>query len=439
MDSAPLAASANIDALSNEVLLQIFECGLSPSTLLTCTLTSKRWTDLASTVLYRHVVLSTQVLTRWLASGPPSRDSSIESLTLRIDGVGSGPGSDLTTAAMEQLRRDLELLPSRLAHIHAIRSFSFRTPKSLPTGMWVPGSLLVAILDQLPVSCSSLEVDTGATYNAGEAAPKICHVCPSIRRLIPQLQYLRIGLPMLCSKAFGQASDSNPASFDPVQAPSLDQCLITVAKQTVPASVLRTQACGSPDRNIVTLLANCLQAFSSTDNAPRLEQLWILDALPLEDQSTSFPSLVRRDVMAGKSLALPYKNIGARKVGEGGVLMRIPAGGDTGDSADIVTSLDGVRAVAEGNVWAEATTGARLPSRVIFTSSLIPTQHVEKTAGEWLRETNTSCLLWMHETMLKTKILSPEEGDLMEDCIPHLRLPEGWLINEGGMLEAVDA
>lgn len=157
--------------------------------------------------------------------------------------------------------------------------------------------------------------------------------------------------------------------------------------------------------------------------------------MTIEDYFTSFQSFVRRDVLANKGFALPLKGIGTRKDSQ---LIRMFIGNDIGKTTDILSTKDGVNQIAEGHVWAETTTGARLPTQIhLHETSLIPAEAVMRTADVWLRETKNSCMLWVYEKALGTNIIHVEEGGLTEDCSPKMRLPNGWVVNdESGALEA---
>lgn len=427
--------STDIETLSNEILLQILESGLPPSILYSCMLTCKRWRGLAASVLYRHVVLTNKSLTEWLSHSSRPSNSAIESLTLRLErGKASFEG---ISPAMTQLRIDMEALPAEIATMTGLKCFSLRTPQRLSTGMWVPEPLLAVLLSRLPAGCSSLEIEVSNTRDTRSPKPESCHLCPYIRRLLPQLQYLRLDLPKLCPEAFGQSLGQQQTSlpFEPVKAPHLEQCLLRAAGPSAPSIVSRTKQCGREDGNIIVILADCLRAFASSENCPNLKLLRILDALPIEGYYTSFQSFVRRDVLANRSFALPFKDIGARKDSQ---LIRTFVGKDIGTTTDILSTMEGVKQIVEGHVWAEATSGARLPTQVILRgSSLILAEPVTRTADVWLRETNNSCMLWVYEKRLDTKIIHVEEGGLTEDCIPKMRLPDGWVVSEeSGALEA---
>lgn len=429
--------SAHIEILSNEILLQIFGSGLPASNLSSCMLTYQRWRSLAASVLYKHVVLTNKTLTKWLIHSSRPSNSAIESLTLRLE--CAQPSFEEVSPAMSQLRTNMEALPAEIATMTCLRCFSLRTPQSLSTGMWVPEPLLALLLSRLPAGCSSLEIAVSDTQDRRSPEPDSCHLCPYIRRLLPQLQYLRLDLPTICSEAFGKKSLGQQQTclpFEPVEAPHLEQCLLRMARPTAPSLVWRIELCdGREDENIVVVLADCLRAFASSGNCPKLKLLRILDALPIEGYFTSFQSFVRRDVLCDMSLALPFKGIGTRKDSQ---LIRTFTGTDTGTTTDLLSTKNGVQQIAEGHVWAEATNGARLPTRVLVReTSLIPAEPVTRTADVWLRETRNSCMLWVYEKRLDTKILHIEEGGLTEDCVPKMRLPEGWIVNdESAALEA---
>lgn len=369
-----------IGTLPNEILLQIFECGLPTFTLFTCILICKQWTNLASSVLYRHVLLTTHTLTRWTANSPQSRDSIIESFTLQINPDPSSAASFEALVAPCQLRTDLALLPSRIANMKSLRSFSLRVlrrppPRSPPSYMWIPESLLAAIISQLPAGCSSLEI----YFRDKKPISDPCHLCPIIRRLISQLRYLRLDLPSLCPEAFGEVTKSHSSPFNPMEALYLEQCVIRVFVSSIPNFVIHTEVCGSPGRNISIVLADCLQAFASSGKCPKLEQLCILDALPLEKHHASYQSSVRRDVSGKGSLVLPYTHILQSKRGENH-LIRMSLDHNNGTSAGVVSTWDSVNKFAEGHVWDEAIIGARLPASILPRTSLMSAVPVARTA-----------------------------------------------------------
>lgn len=136
--------------------------------------------------------------------------------------------------------------------------------------MWVPESLLAVLLSRLPAGCSSLEIAVSNTHDLRSSEPESCHLCPHIRVLLPQLQYLCLDLPTICSEAFGKSLGQEQTSlpFKPVEAPNLEQCVVKVAGPTAPSVVSRTRHYGREGENIIVVLADCLRAFASSGNLP---------------------------------------------------------------------------------------------------------------------------------------------------------------------------
>ncbi|OTA96026.1 hypothetical protein M434DRAFT_28321 [Hypoxylon sp. CO27-5] len=428
-----------IHALSNEILLSIFELDFPQSAILHCMLCCRRWWSLASSVLYKHVALTLEVLSRWSQCPSDSNDAMIETFTLRINPVGSGPGSIETADAMRQLRIDLNKLPSRLAKMVNLQSFSLFAPTSLPSGIWVPESMIASIIDSLPWTCVCLEINVRDTHDRSSAHnSEQAHLCDSIRPVLHRLRFLRLNLPAICPKAFGNNFDpAQPSdvstSFKPIQAPILEQCIIKVAEPRPSQLINRSKVCNYPDANVIAVLAKHLEVFKSPTSAPKLQKLWILDVLPLADPYASYQSLVRRDVIANKSQALPYKDIAGPRLRKEGVLIRMPMeeGGQ-----DLLSTVDGVKGLAEGHSWIEASNGTRIPASDISKKAhLAFVRPVLRTAEEWSAMTNVTCLLWSGEKRTGMRLLDAVEGGLTEDCIPTIRVPDGWRFNEVGILE----
>ncbi|KAI1135478.1 hypothetical protein F5Y05DRAFT_421422 [Hypoxylon sp. FL0543] len=421
-DMEPQDEPTTISDLSPEILLQIFEFDLSPSAISNYMLCCKRWWHLVSPVRYKHVVLTMEALFRWSKQPSDSMDAMIQTFTLRLH-----PGLEPVTTSMRgRLYLGLFMLASRLVKLVNLRSLSVVAPKSstpFETGLRVPESLIASVLNNLPRTCVGLEIDIEEmTYKGGKM-----DLCQSISGILPRLRFLRLNLPHICPRAFGTGFDHAHTSsvapdFEPIEAPNLEQCIIKVAK-IEPRNLIRSSMiCDDSMAEVVAVLATYLQAFKSTTNTPKLQKLWILDALRRVEKHISFQSLVRRDIIANKSWALPYMNI------TGGVIsIRMPAeeGG-----MDLISDVDGVNGLLEGHAWIGANRGSRIPASEISNGlGLTIVRPVVELAEDWAATSKMKCLLWSAERRTGTRLVDVVEGGLTEDCIPRMQLPLGWKLN----------
>ncbi|KAL1871467.1 hypothetical protein Plec18167_007026 [Paecilomyces lecythidis] len=352
-------------------------------------------------------------------------------------GVGHGPGSPETLDGMRLLRSGLEKLPSRLVNMINLQCFSLFSPYTLPTGQWIPQLSIASILDSLPQTCVSLEVDVRSTYDRCSAENnEQAHLCTPVRRLLPQLRFLRLSLPEICPEAFGRGFDSAQPSivatdFKPTKVPCLEQCLVKVADPVTGAMVRAATLCGFPDVGVVAVLARHLQAFASPQNAPRLQKLWMVDALPMRELYHTFESLVRRDVLANRSQAIPFNRIGGMR--NDGIFIRMPT---EESSQDLISTFDGVKGLVERFNWVNSLNGTRLPAtdasqRARFTL-LRP---LIRTREEWAGVSRISSLVWSYEKKTASRVLDVAEGGLTDECVPTVHIPNGWIINVSGMLD----
>ena len=77
-------------------------------------------------------------------------------------------------------------------------------------GFWIHLRCLLTILEALPKSVSSLELDLGLLDAARDGGPT--HVCHAFSRLLPQLRHLRLRLGTLCAVLFdlGEGASTAP-------------------------------------------------------------------------------------------------------------------------------------------------------------------------------------------------------------------------------------
>ncbi|KAF2967639.1 hypothetical protein GQX73_g5939 [Xylaria multiplex] len=422
-----------ISQLSTELLLQIFEYDLTTATLVGCVLCCKRWKELAISVLYKHVTLtSTEKLSSWIAAAPPSLDSTIKTLTVcpiyvTTDGVFQSP-----TTTRNQLRLDLDQLSARLRCMVTLRSLSISASGNRFYEICIPDLLMAKILQNIPETCSSLELDVKHRPLDASPGEQNTHLCVSIRRLVPQLQTLRLALPCICPESFGtflsQSSKITP-EFTPVQAPKLQDCIIRLASARGGGRIWTFDGSRCPDVSLSSVKAfvECLLALTAPGQAPLLQKLWVYDALPAGDPILSYAAYVRRDILANKSRTLPFTNIFTRPYrGGDGLLIRMPAeeGGQ-----DLFTTPQGAAELVEGHGWTTATNGARLPA-TLMAKYRLPRRHcITQTKAEWAADNQISMILWEYEKVTGTRLLDAETGGLLEDRPANFRIPEGWELN----------
>ncbi|KAI1656087.1 hypothetical protein F4813DRAFT_397761 [Daldinia decipiens] len=425
-----------ISALSNELLLCIFG-NLLPAALVQCTLCCKRWSRLASSILYKHIALTPKIFSKW--TKPPSdlNDAVISTFTLHINLVG---GPDDERLAFLQLHDDLLKLPSRLAKMANLKSFSLTTSYGAFANLCAPRRLVAPIIDHLPPTCICLEIDIMSTSYENFPDDSQVHLCPSIRRVLPQLQFLRLNFPELCPEAFGYGFTTQPStdkeSFRPIQILRLEQCLIKVASTNpVISRVSRSIVCDCSDVHAMSILTDYLTILKSSGNAPRLQKLWVIDALPLNGWHKAWGAWVRRDILEGNSESLPSKNLisrQGRKFHREAFLIRMPReeGGQ-----DLISTREGVQLLTERYAWVQASNGTRIPgpyaSKRIYFKPVTP---VMRTKVEWLALTDVSCNMWLYEETAGVRMLDVAEGGLTEDCVPKFQPPEGWTIHDDGRI-----
>jgi hypothetical protein len=170
---------------------------------------------------------------------------------------------------------------------------------------------MTKILQNIAETCSSLELVVKHSPLDTSPRKQKTHLCLSIRRLIPQLQTLRLVLPCICPESFGtvlsQSSTSTP-EFIPIGAPKLQDCIIRLASPRGGGTVERFDGPCNPDISLygVKAFVECLHSLAASGQAPLLQKLWICDALSRgDDPRVSYGAFVRRDVLANKSHMFP--------------------------------------------------------------------------------------------------------------------------------------
>ncbi|KAH8667041.1 hypothetical protein BX600DRAFT_511919 [Xylariales sp. PMI_506] len=464
-------------SLSNELLLQILEADLSRATLAGCLRCCKRMNLLVTPILYQHVILDTQSLTKWASHPSPANDALVQTLTLRFDGVQRTRSMTFeaggTARAMHRLQTDLEkLLPLRLAEMINLQSFSLYSPRELPIGLWIPASSIVAILDHLPESCIALELDVRDTQKPRtlRISGENDHICPVVRERLDTLRFLRLQLSRVCPSLVGAGYVAYPhwmseaegyaafSHFEMADTPNLEECTITANYDMGLRNMKITEVCDPSNGGVqavgavVSTMGEALYRLSSSGRAPRLWRAWMIGARRIRAVDLPHRALLRHDVLAGKSLLLPFDNLGRAKLdldlGEtDDIFIRLPANqgggsdgavGGAGETRDFVSTLDGVRALAEDHAWLSATNGARVPFPLLIDGmgaslTLAPEPSI-RTASEFSAVSTLSGTLWESEMATGEQMLGCDEVTL-SNSIPIVRsAPPGSISNRREVL-----
>ncbi|OJJ33833.1 hypothetical protein ASPWEDRAFT_41708 [Aspergillus wentii DTO 134E9] len=428
-----------ISKLSPELLANIFEF-LPPGTaLLSCLLCCKKWHFLAQEILYRDIVLNSSSVANFVRRVPstPSTDALVQSITLQVDPLQADADEDQNAIAYEgsratqQLWRSLDKLAIRIQSMTRLSSLSiFRTPAPAFSSFWISQTSLAKIVDNLPETCTSLEIDT--RDNDDGAKPGSVHLCLSIRRVLPRLHYLRLRLNRICPEICG-GFDANESdikdSYKPSKAPKLKECIINLTLRT--PYPLCSGICGvSPPQPSVAVMVTALQSLVSTGSAPNLEQSRVLDLQGQEGADpASYPSFIRRDILSNTSRIVPIRDIGGFI--KPSWLIRVP----DSEGGDLVSHLWAIETVAEGRAWQETERGTRLAAPVMRKRGFTAYLPVE-TRERFVKRTNLTCMLWSNEKVAGMRLLENEERGVLETRSVREKIPNGWmhLENDGYVL-----
>ncbi|RLL93110.1 hypothetical protein CFD26_101499 [Aspergillus turcosus] len=416
-----------VTKLAPEILLKIFELTSQDgdAALVSSILCCKQWRRPAESVLYGDVFLNAHRLTKFLDT---YSDRKIRSLTVVMDPVPVDPYDP--TLAVQTATARLEALQRLRSHIKKMGLISLSITIDFPFP-YTASLELSSIINNLPKSCTCLEIDVEHSGFILGPTPPTSHVCDAIRTILPQLEHLRLRRPQLCSALFGHEQD---AGFEAVRATNLKSCLINLSLREPTGSSSsgsRAAPCGYPlvphigvmhdfPSTLNPLLLARLQEFSRLNSA-HLERLWILDVQTRDPTvPNSWAAWVRRDILSNTSVPIPIANIGGFR--NDAWLARIPT--DSGHGAeDWVSSPERLEALAEGRSWSQTTSGIRLPTLMLREYDCVPWPLTKEL---FLKKHRLTCVLWQNEEATGAKLLPQAPGPLMEVWDLRERTPRGW-------------
>ncbi|KAI1079763.1 hypothetical protein F5B20DRAFT_542345 [Whalleya microplaca] len=451
--------SSPITRLAPEILLAIFgqllvERGPG-SMLLSCMLTCKQWLPTAQDTLYRDVVLVASTLALFTSSATATAAKAVRTLTLCLD------PAEMDRPSASRLLKDLAV--GQVQYMKKLRSLSvYQIPSPrVRNGFMIPTDGLAAIVENLTESCTALEIESvylrehsfeEEDYMRGPPGDN-AHLCPSIRKVLPRLEYLRLRLDTFCPDICGvgyQYDSSDPSrvsdDYKPVELPRLKQCVVNIARKWgadrgpygPSNSTLCCQHAHNKPQPCLSILATHLCPHIKERRNGVIEKLWIMDYqanLQHPRDPNKYSAFVRRDLLTDTSLALPHRDIGASQIDTWH--LRRPILGMLGEEwEDVVGESWAIEQLAEGPAWVKSTLrGVRLPAPLMvqssyYTASTLPVLPKDEFYAK--RRLNT--VLWANEKRVGQSLLEPVEKELLaEHRDLEMKIPEGWQFpNEGG-------
>ncbi|KAI2627730.1 hypothetical protein GGR54DRAFT_628800 [Hypoxylon sp. NC1633] len=423
----------SIAKLGPEILIEIFEHLAQDDIALCC----RKWHPLALSVLYSDVVLNQKRLAKFVHA---CTDHEVRSLTVRLDAIPVNH-PDLREAAQTAVAK-LEALQRLALRIKGMNPLALSISVDVPYP-YIAANEISSILDNLPASCTSLELDMrhgtfilgpGGNVNYSDKNPHP-RLCNSIRSVLPQLQHLRLRLPTLCPAIFSVEAPGQQPNYRVTRATMLRTCVINLSMREpgyVPQAVWST-SCSDDTRYTPYFSSQCdlpsalpqvlpvLKDFARL-NCANLKRLWVIDLQQqVFAQPHSWAGWVRRDVISNTSFPIPAANIGG--FCHDTWFARVPASTDPKKTQDWVSLLAWVAMVAEGNTWTETTSGTRLPMAMLRAQS---DTRVVRTREQFEERESISCMLWSNEKKVGEHILPKGPGELMKQWNLSERMPDGW-------------
>ncbi|KAJ2990542.1 hypothetical protein NUW58_g2896 [Xylaria curta] len=432
-----------IAQLVPDILLEIFnqlalESNKSNAPLISSVLCCQKWRLLASSVLYRHVVLDEDRLEGFTNN---RMSCEVTSLTVTMDALGVDPIDPSIAIRKANARNsNLRKLCSLIGDIKpATISISIDMP--FP---YAATSEVASIVNSLPESCTGLEIDVrhSSSFNpnlAPAAIPEIPqahpHLCDSIRAVLRRLKHLRLRLPTLCPAIFSANPPGQDLRRRAIHAPLLKTCLINLSlRQPGPPNqgawaiecghdYAQTPHIGQQDQlpSALPPLEGVLTEFAHL-NSSNLERLWIIDVKPVNHGDLKdHAAWIRRDFMSNTSYPIPVWNIGF--FGQGGCVARVPSPTKPRETEDWVSTIESVETIAEGGTWAETATSARFPTLDI---QRYKPPHWILSGSEYRKTNRQSCMIWRNEGVTGGMTLPGGPGELMQEWDLHEITPSGW-------------
>ncbi|KAJ3541461.1 hypothetical protein NM208_g4602 [Fusarium decemcellulare] len=396
--------ATTIKTISPELLSQILKFVYQsqdgrPSSLLGCLLVCRRWRDHALPILYRHLVLRTNHLSRFLNSfNHQNFSSSTQSISLHLfqprvtRGRHASAGANQTLDSfLRRLAKDVLPLALRLVN------FSFTAKRDNPHGLYFYRETISVILSALPVGCVNVEIDTGnRDWNHDDASQ--VHLCHDIRALLPRLRNCRIKLRTMCSAMVGSHEEQGFCAVH--LSPSMQSFVVNcISNQWEVNSRCTGHDESTAWHSVIKGLRRMVRQHETK------AELVVIGATDDSDR-LSCKTLLRCHIGSDiTTWAMPIVNLPRTWDHKSNLYIRTEKAGFVGDGSVVIEEF------AEGFRWKTMRSGARLPASVADTC-LVPEKRIEVwTETEWRHryQWNSSCSLWRNEEKAGMRLLDAQK------------------------------
>lgn len=383
----------------------------------------------------QDVALSSDDIDGFVASAASHLE--LRSLTLHLTQptLTSHERQDVETGNL-QVEQALTRLAVALTRFPRLRAFSLYVPPN-HTGHHfdISQTAVASIINSLPPSCVSLEIDTvGLDHATGFGAP--VHLCDTLRAVLPRMRHARLSLRTMCSSLFGTGAtlphNDTTGSYHPIALPNMQSILVNCRRAWGTAPICADAADAASCADCWDSVTHALQALAATPGlAPPTASLSALTATPQDNADKSrYITVIRSDLTRQASHAFPVAFVCR---GPTAWLMRTGSGREviSSDTAALVATAEG----EEAGWVTTAREGVRLPMQVAAEWGLERSESPVEEVGGWRAANPRKMhLLWYNEQVSGERLLDGEvrqgEGYLERVAVVE-RTPEGWKREEG--------
>ncbi|KAH6848397.1 hypothetical protein B0I37DRAFT_377526 [Chaetomium sp. MPI-CAGE-AT-0009] len=380
----------------------------------------------------QDMALSYDDIDNFVAS--PASNLELRSLTLHLTQptLLSHEPHDVETNNL-QVEQTLIRLAAAIVRFNILCAFSlYVPPHNSGHDFEISQTAIASIVESLPQSCVTLEIDTAGLDHATTGFGAPIHLCETLRTVLPRMRHARLSLRTMCSSLFGTGAalpQNDAASYNPITLLNMQALLVNCRRAWATAPICAgardSVSAPTPARDSWDSVTHGLQALAAEPGRVRPgASLCVMTSTPQDDSDRSrYITLIRADIASRTSHAFPVALVSR---GPTAWLMR------TGEEREVISpDTAALVAVAEGQVgWATTRNELRLPMQVAVEWGL-ETRESPLDEGSVWRAANPRKmhLLWYNEKLTGETLLDGEirvrDSYLSREPLVE-RTPAGW-------------